>query len=304
MCCCEQYMRKVTLRNPIFCVYFHGWKCRTCWQAARECVQINLSACKLSGVWLRSHWHTLPAVRARSRGLQLFNLPVQEVWITLILEKTLHQLPKGLWSTWTWTDHCTARQNQTTMIKEAKWSRVPGLSCRSSEEFIGARVWEQLSWARGSTAWGGLGDRGTMQAAHGHQESRAGELGHCGSRQTFTLVILPLGQALLPRTNSTAKRTWVQGENSTASLSSPWNQGLFLLPTGQLLRGGLGSEVTGLATESSSSWLSEDPRGHSTTHQLLQHRLHSSSGTEILIPAYPAFSSPDRKALHPQLDKV
>lgn len=88
------------------------------------------------------------------------------------------------------------------------------------------------------------------------QESRAGQLGHCGSRQTFTLVILPLGQALLPRTNSTAKRTWVRGENSTASLSSPWNRGLFLLSTGQLLRGRLGSEVTGLATESSSSWLS------------------------------------------------
>lgn len=209
---------------------------------------------------------------------------------------------------------CEAHEPEQTIVQHVRtkqqWSRKPsdpeyqdcpvGAVRNSSGHACGN------SWAEhgDSTAWGGLGDRGTMQAAHGHQESRAGELGHCGSRQIFTLVILPLGQALLPRTNSSAKRTWVRGENSTASLSSPWNQGLFLLPTGQLLRGGLGSEVTGLATESSSSWLSEDPRGHSTTHQPLQHRLHGSSGTEILIPAYPAFSSPDRKALHPQLDKV
>lgn len=52
--------------------------------------------------------------------------------------------------------------------------------------------------------WGGLGDRGTMQAAHGQQERRAGVLGQLGSRETFTVVILPLGQGSFASLNGTA----------------------------------------------------------------------------------------------------
>lgn len=46
--------------------------------------------------------------------------------------------------------------------------------------------------------WEGLGDKGTVQP-RGQQDRGAGVLGHFGSRKTFTLVILPLGQkASLP----------------------------------------------------------------------------------------------------------
>lgn len=186
-------------------MYFHGWKCRTYWQAAGECVQINLSVCKFSGVWLGSHWYTLTAVQAQSQGLQLFNLQVQEVWITLILEKTLQQFPKGLWSVWTWTDHCTAHQNKTITIKEAKWSKVPGLSCRSRRRSASVHAFEN-SWTDhgDSTALGRAGGQGHNAAAHGQQDRRAGELGQVGSRQTFTLVILPLGRGSFASLNGSA----------------------------------------------------------------------------------------------------
>lgn len=177
-------MRKITLRNPIFFVYIFMA------ESAELADKLQRSVCRWTSVPVNFQvcdWgatDTLTAVRAWSRGLQLFNLPVQEVWITLILEKTLHQLPKGLRSMWTWTDHCTAHQNKTTMIKEAEWSKVPGLSCRSSAEFMGARVWDQLNWAQG-TAQGGTGARCRlpMDTRRAGQESWAtvaqGRISHC-----------------------------------------------------------------------------------------------------------------------------
>lgn len=76
--------------------------------------------------------------------------------------------------------------------------------------------------------WGELGDRGTMQAAHGHQERRAGELGQFGSRY-FHIGHPPLGTRKLrfPEENSTAKRTGVGSENSTASLEQPMESGAY-----------------------------------------------------------------------------
>ncbi|RMC11273.1 hypothetical protein DUI87_11392 [Hirundo rustica rustica] len=109
-------------------------------------------------------------------------LKVQEVWIALILEKTLHQFPRGC-------EVCEPEQTIVQHIRTKQRSRKP-YDPKYQDCPVGAEReihrCVRLRTAEVTTGtpllWGGLGDRGTMQAAHGQQERRAGELGQFGSR--------------------------------------------------------------------------------------------------------------------------
>lgn len=121
-------------------------------------VSVNFQVCD----WGATDMHWLRCEH-EAGVLYLFNLQVQEVWITLILEKTLHQFPKGLWSMWTWTDHSlynTSEQNnndQESQVIQSTRTVLLEQNLRNSSVHAFENSWTDH---RDSTALGRAGGQG------------------------------------------------------------------------------------------------------------------------------------------------
>lgn len=172
------------------------------------------------------------------------------------------------------------------MIKEAKWSKVPGLCCGNRVRIHRCTRLRTAELATGTPLlWEGLGDRATMQPAQGQQERRAqGWASLAQGRFSHWEFSLWNKEASLP---------WME-QRCQKNRAGRWklhrNQGLFLLSTGQLGRGRLGSELTGLARDWELLKLAElgPPQSqHNTNHSSTEQLRAQKSSSQLTLHSAP-----------------